>query len=144
MFTKSTDRRSFERLESGFTARVQEVDLYQELNLSRRKKDVDGKILNISASGALLSASQNFSEKSILKLDIDMPEWQKHTGSFFSHEVVLPSPPMTLTAEVIRAQKVQYGLYQFAVRFVGIDSIRSRALNNMVREFNRRKSANSR
>ncbi|MDX9702132.1 MAG: PilZ domain-containing protein [Candidatus Auribacterota bacterium] len=140
MLTNSTDRRSYDRIDHDFKAKIQEVDLYQELKLTRRKKELDARILNISASGALISAPQLFSEKTIVKIDIDMPEWQKHTGSFFSHDVVLPSPPMTITAEVVRSKKPSSGDKTFAVRFVGLDGIRLRAINNMVKEFTRRKS----
>ncbi len=135
-----SERRVYARIQQGFTVKLQELDLYQELRLAGRKKETAAMIVNLSASGALVSTGQFFKEKTILKLEVDMPEWQKHTGSFFRHAVVLPSPPMLLTAEVVRSQRSNGGNHSVAVRFVGVDRMYTRTINNMVKEFERRKA----
>ena len=135
-----SERRIYARIQQGFTVKVQELDLYQELRLTGRKKEAAAMIVNLSASGALLSSGQFYGEKTILKLQVDMPEWQKHTGSFFRHSVVLPSPPMILTGEVVRSKRSSAGSHAVAVRFVGIDRMYTRTINNMVKEFERRKA----
>lgn len=137
------NKRKFDRLNKNFELKLQEVDLYEELEILDKEKapvKVQAKIINLSAGGALIESEKAFEIKTLLKLMIDMPEWEKYKSSFFSSRIVFPSPPFGITAEIIREYKITTeGHKRFAVKFVGLDYSREKALDKLVTAYNSKK-----
>jgi len=142
MSSAESEKRSYSRYFRSFNMTLHEVDLYEELSLSRKKNSsLTAQTVNISAGGALIESLKTFPEKTLLNLTIDMPEWEKYKNSFFSARIVLPCPPMSVTAQVVRNEHASSSSKRFAVKFVGMDDIRRKAIDNMLKDFARRDNA---
>jgi len=130
------NKRKFERLDKQFDLKLQEIDIYEELATLDKEKTpakIQAKIVNLSAGGALIESEKAFEIKTLLKLMIDMPDWEKYKSSFFSSRIVFPSPPFKVTAEIVREYKITTGRHRkFAVKFVGLDFNREKALDKLV------------
>ncbi|GEM_PF-2231008 len=139
MSSTESEKRGFTRFSKNFGLTFHEIDLYQELSLSRKKaSELSAQTVNISAGGALIESTKTYPEKTLLNLTLDMPEWEKYKNSFFSSRIVLPCPPLSVTAQVVRNEHAPSACKRFAVRFVGMDPIRQKAIDNMLKDFSKR------
>jgi hypothetical protein len=77
--------------------------------------------LNIGAGGLFFASSTRYVLSELLKLEIDIPGWQKFFPEPLSGSEPLPSGPFTTKAIVTRVETFGPASYGIAANFVGLD-----------------------
>ena len=89
---------------------------------------------NLSAGGIMFSASCKFEVGTLLKLEIDLPGWERFKAEFYKMEEVTRSKPVVVLATVVRVEMiVPDQVYEIGTSFVGIDEGHRWALLNYVK-----------
>lgn len=96
---------------------------YKELTLTKKAaKKHSSKLVNISVGGILLESGQLFPPDTLLKLELKMPSWQKHSDDFYKFDQTSISEPFTAIGKVVRSEEVVKGkLYKLGVELVNVD-----------------------
>jgi len=96
---------------------------------------VASKVKDISAGGALFETRENYTLGDLVKLEIDIPGWEKYKAEFFKGDHVTRNEPVVILAKVVRVEIIHSGeLYDIGVVFAGIDDGHQWALLKYIRK----------
>lgn len=77
---------------------------------------------NISAGGVLFESHIKYDIGNLLKLDIDLPGWEKFKAEFYKYDEVTHTEPLVILATVVRVEVLKpEKLYDIGVCFSAID-----------------------
>jgi len=109
------DRRSCNRISKDVTVKACRI-VYpmDETDMS------EGKVRNISKSGALVDVPQEFESGELLQLYITLPGWRKSHPGFIRVMEDSVGSPFTAIGKVIRVENCEER-YETAVKFINID-----------------------
>lgn len=112
------ERRRFIRIQARYMLRHEKYSLKADQD----RKAVAGVVKNYSGDGALFESKTKYDIGDILKLEIDIPGWDKFKTEFYKEKRTSASEPIVVLASVVRVEvMVPDDLYDIGVFFVGID-----------------------
>lgn len=123
------ERRRFERLEC--------TDLinYKDFTFPDRGQYEPAQIKDISGGGLQIETKRFISEKTVVKLEMKLSDWQRYSKSFLRHFGEPAARPLVALAEVIRCKAVISGArYEVALAFSGIDERQRQALLKFIKD----------
>ncbi|MEI8012917.1 MAG: PilZ domain-containing protein [Candidatus Omnitrophota bacterium] len=77
---------------------------------------------DLSEGGLLFESGEAFAIGTILKLQVDIPGWEKYKREFFKADQRLDRQPLIVLAKVVRIEDVGGGHSDVGVAFVALDS----------------------
>lgn len=124
---------------------TQEKRQYIRINLSRvarvskyqfgsGEEKIQNVVHNISAGGIMFHSNVAYDIGSLLKIELDIPEWYKHRSEFYKNPSDASKPFIAL-ATVVRIEVVDHesGKYEIGTCFVNIDQGHLDALMKFVK-----------
>jgi len=127
---ESFENRKFIRVKTGFP--LKHVKFHLGLNVADALQSLSK---DLSAGGLLFESSDLYAEGDILRLEIDLPGWEKFKPEFFKPHISKSGPVIALV-KVLRVKRVDFGRYEIAALFVGIDEGHQMALVKYVKSRN--------
>ncbi len=84
--------------------------------------EINAVVKNMSAGGVLFESSKQYQINDLLKLEIDLPGWEKFKAEFYKGNRVSQPAPVSVLASVVRVEVMKPGkLFDIGACFVGID-----------------------
>jgi len=77
---------------------------------------------SVSENGILFEADQSFSVGMLLKLQIDIPGWEKYKAEFYKADVSSRHQPLVVLGKVVRIEDIGEGRFDIGVAFTAVDS----------------------
>ena len=115
------ERRKYVRISSGHIVRF-ETFTAEKLGSADISSLVQTVMKNVSAGGVLFSTGTKYDVGTLLKLEIDLPGWEKFKTEFYKNDTVSRSQPVIVLATIVRVEVVDPGkLFDIGACFVGID-----------------------
>lgn len=84
---------------------------------------------NLSAGGILFESDVLYLPGDLVRMDIDIPGWEKYKTEFLKPGQINRNQPVTVLAKVIRVEIKFPRLYEVRAAFVGIDEDHQKALS---------------
>ena len=88
---------------------------------------------DISAGGILFESEVFYETNDIVRLEIDLPGWEKFKPEFFKLHLTKSEPVIALV-KVRRAISLKGGMYEIGASFVGIDEGHQMALAKFIKK----------
>ena len=127
------ERRSCPRIDRSDPVKFNEVNLFDELDLSEEnERPVDGRLLNISAGGVLLESDFPFELECLLKMEMFIPDWVKYDFTRLDPDYRFPCKPLVVVGKVVRKESSEPLKWNLGVSFVAIDEKHRKAVNRLV------------
>lgn len=112
----SIERRKFLRLAKKYSLRHSR---YVPINFD--DEVIESTTLNISAGGLLFASTEKYDLSELLRLEIEIPDWQKFIPGGFAEKGLPPGGPFAAKGIVTRTEYFAVNHYHIAVSFVGLD-----------------------
>ena len=77
---------------------------------------------DLSEGGVLFEATEPFEIGDLLKLQLDVPGWQKYKLDFYKGDKPSGNEPLVALAKVVRIEDIGGGFFDIGVAFVALDS----------------------
>ncbi|MBF0331256.1 MAG: PilZ domain-containing protein [Candidatus Omnitrophica bacterium] len=77
---------------------------------------------SLSAGGILFGSDQLFEIGALLKLELDIPGWEKYKPSFYKGDEPSGRHPLVVIGKVVRVEDVGKGQFDIGVAFAAMDS----------------------
>jgi len=126
--TPEMERRKYVRLTS---QNVVKCEVYRITNGEDAEKQ-ESTSKNISAGGLLFETKKQYDIGEVLKLEINLPGWQKFKPEFFKPDQLSGEKPLVALANVVRVESVSDGTYDVGVCLAGIDEGHQMAINKYI------------
>lgn len=91
---------------------------------------------NLSAGGILFESDVLYLPGDLVRIEIEIPGWEKYKTEFIKPGQVTKSEPVTVLAKVIRVEIKNPRLYEVRAAFVGIDDDHQKALTKFFKVVN--------
>ena len=133
-FDAGNDRRKHRRIDRHDPVRLSEVNLFDELAMSEiNERQVDGRLMNISAGGLQVETDLPFELESLLKIQICIPDWVKYDHTRLDTSTSkYPCEPLVAVGKVIRKELSAKAKWNLGVSFVAIDEKHRKAVSRLV------------
>lgn len=95
---------------------------------------VTSKAMNMSSNGLLVESDGKFSNESILKLEINLPRWEKYKTGFMKFDQISISKPLVALGKVFREWETEDGKRLFGIKFLNIDKDHQLALDRCIED----------
>ena len=92
------------------------------------------KARNLSAGGLLFVTDKKFNMADILRLEVEIHNWEKFKAEFYKPDALTTSKPLVVIAEVVRVEAIGGGKYEIGVDFSGMDEGHRLALDKYVKK----------
>lgn len=89
---------------------------------------------NLSEGGILFDSDTFFEMGTLLKLEIDIPGWEKYKAEFFKGEGPSGRKPFVVLGKVTRIEDIGGGRFEIGVAFTAVDSGHKMALHKYVEQ----------
>ncbi len=77
---------------------------------------------SLSESGILFETNDPYAVGALLKLQIDIPGWEKYKLEFYKADVLSRHQPLVVLGKVVRVEDIGQGRFDIGVVFTAIDS----------------------
>jgi hypothetical protein len=98
------------------------------------KKRIHAFTKTLSEGGILFESTEAFDMGAVLKLQIDIPGWEKYKLDFYKGGEATARHPLVALGKVVRVEDVGGGLFDIGVAFVALDSGHKLALKKYLHE----------
>ncbi len=122
------DKRNFIRVPEQFSVTCEIYTIPRTLQAEK----AEGMSRNISAGGILFTSGKPFKPGEILRVSMQIPDWENRKVQFFKPTGGTEAEPFQALAEVIRCHALNAG-YEIAVKFIAIDDGHQLALDKLAR-----------
>jgi len=126
----ASDRRKFIRVKNINTLKHVKFHLGGSVNDALQSLSKD-----LSAGGILFETSVLYAIGDILRLEINVPGWEKFKPEFYKPGLT-KSEPLIVLVKVMRVERVGIGQYDIGCMFVGIDDGHQMALAKYIKQQN--------
>ncbi len=125
-------QRKVDRLARRYAVLIKEVDIFEEFGLpGHQNAPEETETIDISPDGARLRCKKTFPQDALLKLELDIPDWERYDRSRVGGMLTYPSQPFSVLAKPVwskdRGPDKEIGL-----RFVNIHDRHRRALKRLI------------
>lgn len=76
---------------------------------------------NLSEGGILFEIDQSYAIGSLLKLDIDIPGWERYKAEFYKADKLSGREPFVVLGKVVRLEDIGKGRFDVGVAFTAVD-----------------------
>jgi hypothetical protein len=83
---------------------------------------------NVSENGILFEANEAYGIGALLKLQIDIPGWEKYKTGFYKVGAVSRNQPLVVLGKVVRVEDIGEGVFDIGVVFTAVDGAHREAL----------------
>jgi len=114
------ERRKYFRLDARYVLKCEEFtakDLFRENGM---KNAVEAVSKNISLGGVLVEVKKPFKLGDILRMEIDIPGWEKFKAEFYKDDVTIAKKPLVVLGKVVRTENLGKN-FELGICFVAID-----------------------
>jgi len=87
---------------------------------------------SLSEGGILFESAQIFPIGTLLKLELDLPGWEKYKPEFRKHDALPGRLPLVVLGKVVRIEDIGGGEFDIGVLFVALDTGHKLALKKYV------------
>ena len=95
---------------------------------------------NLGEGGILFESDIFFEMGSMLKLEIDIPGWEKYKSELCKGETMPGSKPFVVLGKVVRVEDIGGGRYDIGVVFIAVDGGQKLALHKYVEQAGKNKN----
>jgi len=88
---------------------------------------------DLSAGGVLFESEIKYDTGDIVRMEIDLPGWEKYKPEFYKLHLSKSDPVITLV-KVTRVKPLGGGIYEIGASFVGIDDGHQMALAKYIKQ----------
>ena len=125
-------RRKAARLAKRYAVLIKEVDVLDELGAPGRDTPSErAETVDISPDGVRLVCRRSYPERSLLKLELRIPDWERYDDVRVGGTLTYPSPPFSVLATPVWSKPAEGGA-EVGLRFVNIHDRHRRALKRLV------------
>lgn len=126
--SNTQEKRKYVRIPSKYKVRVEKYAI-------PRNKTEHTEILtkNLSAGGILFETTQIYNLGDTLRLEIDIPNWNRYNYEFYKPDKLLDENSLVIIGQVIRLEDIGEGRYEAGVSFQGMDEGHRLALQNYIK-----------
>lgn len=117
---EGTDRRRYARVNEEDLLVCEPFDVTALVGAPGQKSHAFTK--SLSEGGILFESGTPFSLGSLLKLQIDIPGWEKYKAEFVKSDVPSGRHPFVVLGKVVRVEDVGGGIHDIGVVFLAVDS----------------------
>jgi len=76
---------------------------------------------NLSAGGMLFESGRSFDSGEILRLELDIPGWEKYKAQFYKPDQTIVSKSLLVIGKVAHVAALADGRFDVGVDFIGLD-----------------------
>lgn len=124
------ERRQFVRID------LQNIAKIEEYKIGGKGERIDTLVKNISAGGILFETNYKYDIGVLLKLEVNIPGWDKYKTEFLKYDKSSASEPLVALAAVVRIEAIDLGSrYEIGACFINIDSDHLKALMHYIEKY---------
>lgn len=123
------ERRKFIRIKTN--AHLKHVKFQMGIIVSEAP---EGLAKDLSAGGIAFESNVPYEINDIVRLEIDVPGWEKFKPEFIKPGQVSKSQPIVVLVKVVRSKRLGIGKHEICVSFVGIDDGHQMALTKYIKQ----------
>lgn len=129
--TNTAERRKFLRLESHHLLNHERFRLQ---NIAGGTDAEHSTMKNISWGGLLFESKRQYNIGDFLKLEIELPGWEKFKNEFLKPDEISRSRPLVVLGRVVRVENISQGIFDIGVSFVSVDHDHREAVMKYVKQ----------
>ena len=106
--------------------RIPEKDLLSQEPIAVKSFDLDGvhkkfaRTKDLGEGGILFQSDVSFPVGTYVKLQFDVPDWEKHKLAFYKEEDI-EKGPFTVIGKVVRDERIRPDCFDIGIEFIAVD-----------------------
>ncbi|MBU1862732.1 MAG: PilZ domain-containing protein [Candidatus Omnitrophica bacterium] len=115
--THVPERRKYVRFKKSYILKCEHYTIPRKAD----EQEINSASKNISAGGILFESNSSYNIGDILKLEINLPQWEKDKPEFYKATSLSSSQPLIALGTVMRVEIITEGLFDIGVCFSAVD-----------------------